>query len=226
VFCASLAAEGAAPVSPDSIVDHFLAATRSQQQVAKGASMEVDMSASLPKLKKEGRLHAFRRISSLGRITYDILKFDGDNTVKRQVIARYMEAEAEAQREPSPDMAITPENYKFKYKGLIEQAGNTAHIFEVTPRKKRQGLFKGDLWIDAKTFLRVQESGYLVKNPSVFLKKIAFVRKYEIHDGISVPRQVQSVVDTRLVGKAELTIDFSHFALDDSKGAAGESENQ
>jgi len=109
---------------------------------------------------------------------------------------------------------------------LVPGLGNTAHIFEVTPRKKRQGLFKGDLWIDAKTFLRVQESGYLVKNPSVFLKKIAFVRKYEIHDGISVPRQVQSVVDTRLVGKAELTIDFSHFALDASKGAAGESENQ
>ena len=94
------------------------------------------------------------------------------------------------------------------------------HVFEVTPRKKRQGLFKGDLWIDAETFLRVQESGYLVKNPSIFLKKIAFVRKYEIHDGISVPRQVQSVVDTRLVGKAELTIDFSNFALDASKGAA------
>jgi hypothetical protein len=225
-LCAPLAVKAATPVSPETIVDHFLVATRSQEQAAKGATMEVDMSASLPKLKKEGRLRALRRISTLGRITYDILKFDGDNTVKRQVIARYMEAEAEALKDPSPAMAITPQNYKFRYKGLIEQGGNTAHIFEVTPRQKRQGLFKGDLWIDAKTYLRVQESGYLVKNPSVFLKKIAFIRRYEIHDGISVPRQVQSVVDTRLVGKAELTIDFSHFALDSSKGLAGESDNQ
>ena len=65
----------------------------------------------------------------------------------------------------------------------------------------------------------MQESGYLVKNPSIFLKKVAFVRKYEIRDGISVPREVQSVVDTRLVGKAELTIDFSNFALGESRRA-------
>jgi hypothetical protein len=226
LFSASLAADSSAPVSPDMIVDHFLAATRGQEKVAKGASMEVDMSASLPKLKKEGRLHALRRISSLGRITYEMLKFDGDSTVKRQVIARYMEAEVEAQKDPSPAMAITPQNYKFRYKALMEQGGNIVHIFEVTPRKKRQGLFKGDLWIDGKTFLRIQESGYLVKTPSVFLKKIAFVRKYVIYDGIAVPRQVQSVVDTRLVGKAELTIDFSNYSLDRSHIAAGGAEIQ
>jgi hypothetical protein len=226
LLCATLGANAATPVSPDIIVDHFLAATRSQDQDAKGASMEVDMSASLPRLKKEGKLHALRRISTLGRITYEMLKFDGDTTVKRQVIARYMEAEAEAQRDPSPAMAVTPQNYKFRYKGLLQQAGNTVHIFEVTPRKKRQGLYKGDLWIDGKTFLRVQESGYLVKTPSVFLKKVAFVRKYQIQDGISVPRQVQSVVDTRLVGKAELTIDFSNFALDHSKRVPGDADIQ
>ena len=45
----------------------------------------------------------------------------------------------------------------------------------MTPRKKRAGLFKGEIWIDAATYLRVQESGYLVKNPSIFLKKVAFV---------------------------------------------------
>jgi len=79
------------------------------------------MEGRIPKLKKEGRLHALRRISSLGRITYEMLKFDGDSTVKRQVIARYMEAEVEAQKDPSPAMAITPQNYKFRYKALMEQ---------------------------------------------------------------------------------------------------------
>ena len=91
------------------------------------------------------------------------------------------------------------------------------HVFEVKPRQKREGLFKGEVWIDANTFLKVQESGYLVKNPSIFLKKVAFIRKYEIRDGISVPRQVQSVADVRFVGKAELTIDFSNFAIDATK---------
>ena len=182
------------------------------------------MSASLPKLQKQGRLHALRHISALGRITYDMLKFDGDNTVKRQVIARYLEAETETRR--APESAITPENYKFKYKGISELDGSRVHVFAVTPRHKRQGLYKGDLWIDTQTYLRVKESGYLVKTPSIFLKRVAFVRKYVIHDGISVLRQMQSVVDTRLVGKAELTIDFSNFSIDRAKGSAGEADGQ
>ena len=57
--------------------------------------------------------------------------------------------------------------------------------------------------------------------PSAMLKKVAFVRKYEIHGGISVPRQEQSVVDTRLgVGRAEMTIDFSNFAIDSAASSA------
>jgi hypothetical protein len=77
-------------------------------------------------------------------------------------------------------------------------------------------LFKGEIWIDAITYLRVQESGRFVKNPSIFLKKVEFVRQYEIRDGIPVPRRIQSVVQTRLVGPAELTIDFSNFSLAES----------
>jgi hypothetical protein len=113
---------------------------------------------------------------------------------------------------------VTPANYKFKYESRSQLDGRDVYIFQVMPRQKRQGLFKGDLWIDAGTYLRVQESGYLVKSPSIFLKKVAFVRKYEIRDGISVPLQVQSVVDTRLAGQAELTIDFSNFSIDSAAG--------
>ena len=224
--CVSTMAEPAAE-PPEAIVENYCAAARGQEQSFQGASMDVEIQASLPKLKKQGRLHALRHISALGRITYEMLRFEGDGTVKNQVIARYLTAEAEAQKNQSPSLAVTPANYKFKYKSRDRLEGRDVYIFQVTPRQKRQGLFKGDLWIDAGTYLRVQESGYLVKNPSVFLKKVAFVRKYEIRDGISVPLQVQSVVDTRLAGKAELTIDFSNFSADSAKSAAfGDAGNQ
>lgn len=189
--------------------------------------MEVEIAGAIPSLKKQGRLHAFRRISALGRITYDALKFEGDNTVKREVIARYLSAEAESQKNQALSPPVTPDNYKFKYKGERELDGRPAHVFEVSPKKKAPGLYKGELWIDSATYLRVQESGRLVKSPSILIKKVAFVRKYEIRDGISVPLQVQSVVDTRLVGKAELTIDFSNFSIDTSKRAAlGDNDSQ
>ena len=201
-------------------MEHYCAATRGQDQLMQGSSMDVEIAASLPKLKKQGKLHALRRVSALGRITYEKLRFEGDSTVKKQIINRYLSAEAEAQQDPSFSVAITPENYKFKYKGKAQLEGRDTHLFEVTPRHKRQGLFQGQIWIDSATYLRVQESGYLVKSPSVLLKRIAFVRKYDIRDGIAVPRREQSVVDTRLgVGKAEMTIEFSNFSVDAEKAA-------
>jgi hypothetical protein len=211
----------------DTIVENYCTAAQAQAQTVRGASMDVEIDASLPKLKKHGRLHALRRISPLGLIRYEKAQFEGDGIVNKEIIARYLTAEVEAQKQQSPLLAVTPENYKFKYKGIDRTTGRDVHVFEVKPKQKREGLFKGEVWIDARTFLKVQESGYLVKNPSIFLKKVAFIRKYEIRDGISVPRQVQSVADVRFVGKAELTIDFSNFSIDATKlGSAADIDGQ
>lgn len=211
VFGLTLPASSA--LSPDRVVENYCTASENQRNALNGASMEVRIEASLPKLKKRGRLQALRHISWLGRITYDVLRFEGDATVKSNVIARYLTAEAQSQSDKMPSMAVTPGNYKFKFKRMTDAGGRSTYVFLVNPRKKRVGLYKGELWIDADTYLRVQESGRLVKNPSIFLKKVEFVRTYEIRDGISVPRQIQSVVDTRLVGPAELTVDFSNYSL-------------
>jgi hypothetical protein len=213
----------AMPSASEAIVENYCAATKRQDLAMKGASMEVEISGTIPKLRKQGRLHALRHITALGRITYDALRFQGDDTVKKQVIARYLQAEVQAQQDPA--IAVSPDNYKFKYKGRNQLDGREVHVFEVTPKKKRQGLYRGELWVDAATYLRVQESGYRVKNPSIVLRKVQFVRRYEIRDGISVPRQLQTVADTWLVGKTELTIDYTNFSLD-RQNTLADGENQ
>jgi len=217
--CAGLIAEDATTL-PDKIVENYRTATESQEQSFDGSSMEVEIQASLPKLKKHGRLHGLRRISKLGRITYEHLAFEGDGTIKNQVIARYLTAEVEAQTDNAPSLAVTPANYKFSYKNKAALDGRPAYVFNVKPRKKSVGLFKGEVWIDAATYLPVLESGYWVKSPSIFLKRVAFVRRFEIRDGKSVPRQVASTVDTRIWGPAELEIDFSNYSADDAPQTA------
>jgi hypothetical protein len=226
IFTVSLVAETASAPS-DAIVENYCAASQVQALTTRGASMDVEIDASLPKLKKHGRLHALRRISPLGLIRYERAQFEGDRVVIREVISRYLTAEVDAQKDQSAEIAVTPRNYKFKSKGMNQIDGHDVYVFEVTPRQKREKLFKGEVWIDARTFLKVRESGYLVKNPDFMVKKVAFVRKYEIRDGISVPRQEQSVADVRLFGKVELTIDFSNFSIDALKqGSAAEFDGQ
>lgn len=192
------------------IIAQYQDATKTQQEALKGAQMDVAISAKLPKLEKQGKLIALRTISKLGKIGYKILGFQGDDTIKQEVIARFIQAEMEQTH--SEETAITPANYKFKYKGSMEQNGVRTELFAVTPKKKRVGLFKGDLWLDAKTGMPVRESGVFVKTPSIFLKKVEFVQQFEIHDGVAIPKHLESKADVRLVGRAELNMDFSNFS--------------
>lgn len=197
--------------APADVVGRYLSAVQAQQSRVGDLAMEVDMDAEIPRLRKSGKLRAWRFISRLGQITYRILRFDGDQTVKKDVIARYLAAEQEARTQYSTAMTISPANYRFKYKGTADYAGRTAHVLQLTPKQKRVGLFKGEIWIDSETYLPLREWGEMVKNPSVFLKNVYFVRDYYIQDGISVPRRVLSDINTRLVGRVHLTIWFDKF---------------
>jgi hypothetical protein len=193
-------------VAGQEIVQKYLEAARTQQSVMRGGQMEVKMNAKLPRLDKQGVLLALRRISNFGKITYKALGFSGDNMIKNEVIARYLAIDAEGS-----DVALTPVNYKFKYKGQSYRDNRQVYLFQVSPRRKSLGLFRGELWLDAATAMPVRKAGRFVKTPSVFLKKVEFVQDYELQDGVAIPKHFQGTADMRLVGRAELSIDFSNF---------------
>jgi len=168
-------------------------------------------------------MHALRTISKFGQIAYNYVRFSGDNTIKKDVIARYLNAENEAKDLAS--LAMTPSNYKFKYKGLIEREGRVMYMFQVSPKKKMVGLYKGELWLDQSTCMPVRETGKFVKSPSVFLKNIEFVREYEIRDGIAYPKHIQSTVETRIIGKAEISIEYSNYTKLDTQAVDAATAN-
>lgn len=166
----------------------------------------LEIEASLPKLAEHGRLYAIRQLVAPGRPEYHGLQIEGDRTVRQQVIARYLSAEAQAEAMPSDSVAVSPANYKFRYKGSIGSAGALAYVFEITPRKKRAGLIQGELWIDSASGLAVRKAGRLVKMPSVFLRRIDVAQDSYILNGEPYLRITNMAIDTRLVGRAELTI--------------------
>lgn len=211
VFCA--AEDGFGGASSDvsnQIIDRYVQATEAPKSGVSTGSVQVDINASVPKLKKNGHLRALKVISSVGRSTYRVLSFQGDPTIKKEVIARYLELDQNAQKAGA--FAVVPANYKFKFKGeRASNLGRDVYVFQVSPRKKRVGLFKGELWLDSQTYLPVYEAGRLVKSPSVFLKKVNFERVYAINGGVAVPEHTTSTIDARIVGRVEVSVDYSNF---------------
>ncbi len=210
--------EMAADSRPE-ILERYFEASKSQQENLHGLQMEMNFDAKMPKLHKEGKLRALRFVSKLGKITFNTLSFTGDNTIKKEVIARFLQMEQDS-GEKASDMSISQKNYKFKYKKSIQSDNRPVYVYELTPREKKVGLFKGELWIDSETYMPVRESGRLVKSPSVFLKKVEFVREYVIKDGIAVPKMIKSFIETRLAGRAELDINYSNYTREGSSAEA------
>jgi hypothetical protein len=213
------------PVPEDEMVSRYIDATQQQQGALRGGTMEVDIDAKVPNMKTKGKLHALKSISKAGKIAYHALGFSGDNSVKTEVIGRYLTAEVNA-AQAGQDFSITPEHYKFKYKGMENRDGRDVYILHVTPRKKQVGFFKGELWVDAQTYLPVRESGSFVKSPSIFLKKMQFVREYDIQNGVAVPQRMESKADVRFIGPVELNVNYFKFSKEEPDTVAGASDPQ
>jgi hypothetical protein len=140
--------------------------------------------------------------------------------VKKEVIEKYLEIEQNERQKGS--IAITPANYKFQIKAIITQEEQQTYIFQLTPKRKAVGLFKGELWLDGATGMPLKETGQMVKSGSSWLKSIRFVRDYEMRNGVSILKHLQSTVDVRVVGKAELSADYSTPTWqEDEQAAAG-----
>jgi len=166
----------------------------------------VEIDASLPGLKRTGRLLAIRRLLPAGHPDYRVLETAGDPTVNKQVIVRYVSAEEKVTELPADSVAVTPANYKIRYTGSVQLPSGIAYAFRIVPRKKREGLINGVLWLDGATAIAVRESGYLAKKPSVFLKRISLTRETDLHAGEIEARITHVAVVARLVGRAQLVI--------------------
>ena len=197
------------------VIARYAHAIQMQQNAMKGAQMEVDIDGSLPKLEKHGKLRVLRIVSMLGEITFKPLAaFSGDQTVFKELIARYLSEEQ--QKKAYGAMNVSPAVYEFKPKAILtEQAGtleaHTVYVFEVQPHHSGPGLFRGEVRIDGATGMPLREAGQLVENPHFMLKKVRFARDYELVDGISVLKHMESTADVRLFGPAQLDIEFSNF---------------
>jgi hypothetical protein len=201
------------PQISQQVLARYFAAVSTQGPKTRGVEMDMHFSARLPRMKKEGVMLAKRIVSTLGKISFAVKSFTGDNTIKTYVITKYMAGEVDL-ADHSLDSGINPKNYKFKYRRSQPFNGRQVHVYELNPRKKRLGLFKGELWVDDETALPVRETGRLVKSPSIFLKKVYFTRTYAVVNGAALPEHVESIVETRIAGKAEIDIRYSNFGVD------------
>src|SRR6266403_4808723 len=102
-FCSSQS------LTPDEAMDRYLTGSNDQLPGCSDWVFAVQIDASMPKLKKEGRLSGLKVVSRTGQTVYRGLRFTGDNVVKTAVIARFLANDARPVRDADTD--VTRQNY-------------------------------------------------------------------------------------------------------------------
>ena len=191
----------------------FIATTQEPNPFTGSGPLAIEIEASLPGLYKQSRLLALRKTDESGHSQYLLLSIEGDSTVVDEVVSPYLELQDKIEDLPMASVAITPANYRFHYVGEVGKGASSAFVFRITPKKKREGLIQGELWIDATTGAGTLQAGSLVRAHSAAASPIHVVRDTTLLNGVPVAQVTHVTIETRRAGRGELCITESLLEL-------------
>lgn len=195
------------PMVPELALQVFEGRSILQTEQLASYSATMLISAQLPDSSQYGEYELQKHYAAPGTLVFQALRFAGDNFIKTNVIVRLLRSEVEHTQRDDPALtAITPANYIFSYKGTSQLEGRSVHVYQLKPRRKRSGLFKGRIHLDACTGSLMRAEGRLVKSPSFFVKKIDFVQDFADINSFTFPVHIHSEAQTRLVGRVVVDI--------------------
>jgi hypothetical protein len=192
--------------SPEAALEVFQRRSQQQRVALVEYSDTTIIHADLPDTSQSGEYELSRRYVAPTTLQFKPVRYTGDSFVKTNIMMRLLQSEVEHVKEDGAKTAITSANYKFKHKYTVTGDGHTTYVYDVKPRKKRQGLFKGRIWVDASSGALRRVEGTLVKSPSFFIKRLEFVQDYEEVDGMVLPSHLHSVSKVRILGRTVVDV--------------------
>jgi hypothetical protein len=191
--------------SPQSVAfGRYITSLEYGSPFAESGPMEVLIEASVPALYKEAVLLGVRQTGSNERSELQVVGMGGDGAVAEEVIARYFTIEEQMEQLPRSSILISPENYKFQFRGQVKTGNGSAYVYDITPKKRRPGLFNGQIWIDAVTGAELLVSGRFTDAPSR-TDSISFVRETNL-DTSGYVRITHLSFAVPLLGRSELIV--------------------
>jgi len=145
---------------------------------------------------------------------FKIISEKGSGLIRTRVFKPLMDVEVETASERNRlDSSITPNNYTLALLGEEEVAGSHCFVVQATPKRADTYLFMGKIWIHSVDFAVVQIEGQPAKNPSLWIKRVDFVRRYQKIGEFWLPLKNESITRVRLFGKNTLTTEYDNYEI-------------
>jgi len=146
--------------------------------------------------------------------TFAIASGAGSPFVRHHVFQRMLkDEEKRVKANNDPDSLISPKNYTFEIIGEDHIGSSECTVVHAIPNRRETDLFEGKIWIDERDFAIVKIVGHLSKSPSLWIKRVDFVRQYQKIDEYWFLLREEASVDVRIYGAETLTIDYHDYAV-------------
>lgn len=149
-----------------------------------------------------------------GTKEFKIVAEKGSGLIHTRVFKPLMESEVETSAGRNRhDSSISPNNYTFHLLGEEDVNGYHCFVVQAIPKRNDTYLIRGEIWIHATEFAVVQIAGQPAKNPSFWINRVDFVRRYQKLGEFWLPLKDDSITQVKIVGKNILTIDYAHYEI-------------
>lgn len=202
----------ARPMAPTSALLAYEQQARLQKQSLGSYIAATMVRAELPDISKWGEFELKSYYTAPKTLEFVGIRFTGDPFVKLNVIARLLRGETDQLRQNRDSVEINESNYKISYRGTSSLLGSPVYVYDVKPRKKRVGLFKGRIVLNAYDGAIVRVEGRMVKSPSFFIRSIDFSQEYVRVGGFTLVAHMHSSVKARFIGRAIVDVYQNDYA--------------
>lgn len=202
-------------LSADEIVQRLVEMDQVRASMLRGYVAERHYIAENRKFSKHAEVSVTESFAPPDQKELKIVSEVGSALVRRRVIDKLIEAELDAMRDGNRDQTrVTPQNYSFHLAGTAQIDGYDCFVLDVTPKSAKKYLMRGQIWIDKGDFAIVRMEGNPAKNPSIWTRKVRFVRRYEKHGRFWLPASVESESEILAAGSSTLTIRYLDYRIE------------
>jgi hypothetical protein len=150
--------------------------------------------------------------------SFQTVSEEGSKWIRRFVFRGLIASEGEAASgREHRDSSITPRNYSFRYLGQQDLDGNRCYVVYSVPKRIDKYLFEGTVWIDSRDFAVAKIDGHPAKNPSWWIKRVNWVRRYGRVGDFWLPLKDETNTDIRIFGKKKLIIRYQDYVVNPSE---------
>jgi hypothetical protein len=129
---------------------------------------------------------------------YTIQQINGSGLGK-MIIGRVLAKEAEVTKDYGAT-DISANNYDFHFIGEEKVSGQRCYVLELHPRRNDRNLLRGNIWVDANSYLLRRTEGEPAKAPSWWVRDVRVALRYGDVGGMWLQTASEATARVRILG--------------------------